>query len=148
MIALSAPAQALLGSDAVAHVWTCNPDGSPQVSVVWVIVEDDEIVFGASADSRKVRNLQVNPRVVVSVEDDVRNSRGFQHHLIVHGQGRVMPGPDPVLMDRLARKYTGLSRHPLALRDSPSSAIVRVSVERIAGLGPWVDRTRTAVSAA
>ncbi len=148
MIALSAPAQALLGTDAVAHVWTCNPDGSPQVSVVWVIVEDDEIVFGASTESRKVRNLRQNARVVISVEDDVRNSRGFQHHLIVHGQGRVLPGPDPDLLDRLARKYTGLSRHPLALRDSPSCAIVRVSVERIAGLGPWVDHTRAGASAA
>lgn len=149
MIALSAPAQALLGTDAVAHVWTCNPDGSPQVSVVWVIVEDDEIVFGASSDSRKVRNLRVNPRVVVSVEDDVRNSRGFQHHLIVHGRAAVHAGPDPDLMDRLARKYSGLARHPLALRDSPGCAIVRVGVERIAGLGPWVDHTRTSgVSAA
>jgi PPOX class probable F420-dependent enzyme len=139
MNVLSAPAQALLGTDAVAHVWTCNPDGTPQVSVVWVIVEDDEIVFGADARSRKVRNLHLNRRVVLSVEDDERNTRGFQHHLVVHGQGIVHPGPDPELMDRLARKYLGLHRHPLALRDSPSSVVVRVAVDRIAGVGPWVD---------
>ena len=139
MNVLSAPAQALLGTDAVAHVWTCNPDGTPQVSVVWVIVEDDEIVFGADARSRKVRNLHLNPRVVLSVEDDERNSRGFQHHLVVHGKGVVHAGPDPALMDRLAGKYLGLHRHPLALRDSPSSVVVRVAVDRIAGLGPWVE---------
>lgn len=139
MNVLSAPAQALLGTDAVAHVWTCNPDGTPQVSVVWVIVEDDEIVFGADSRSRKVRNLHLNRRVVLSVEDDERSARGFQHHLVVHGQGIVHPGPDPALMDRLAHKYTGLRRHPLALRDAPSSVVVRISVDRIAGLGPWVD---------
>lgn len=136
---LPAPAQALLGTDAVAHVWTSNPDGSPQVSVVWVIVQDDEIVFGADANSRKVRNLRLNQRVVLSVEDEERNARGFQHHLIVHGRASVNSAPDPALMDRLARKYLGLERHPLALRDSPTSVVVRVTVDRIAGSGPWVD---------
>ena len=139
MISLSAPAQALLGSDAVAHVWTSNPDGSPQVSVVWVIVDGDDIVFGADTSSKKVRNLRVNPRVVLSVEDDVRNHKGYQHHLVVHGRATVHDGPDPALMDRLAHKYLGLSRHPLALRDAPSSVVVRVAVARIAGVGPWVD---------
>jgi hypothetical protein len=71
--------------------------------------------------------------------------RPTTHHQFA---SRVLPGPDPLLMDRLARKYTGLSRHPLARRDSPGCAIVRVSVERIAGLGPWVDHTRAGVSAA
>lgn len=143
MIVLPAPAQALLGSDAVAHVWTANPNGSPQVSVVWVIVHDDEIAFGADAGSMKVRNILQNARVVLSVEDDERNSRGYQRHLILHGQARVLPRPDPLLMDRLARKYLGLDRHPLALRDSPTSVVVRVAIERIAGLGPWVESSQS-----
>lgn len=142
MVALSAPVQALLGTDAVAHVWTANPDGSPQVSVVWVLVEGDEIVFGADASSRKVRNIRTTPRVVLSVEDDVRNHKGYQHHLVVHGHATVHPGPDPALMDRLAGKYLGLSRHPLALRDSPTSVVVRVGVTRVSGVGPWVDDAR------
>lgn len=139
MYVLPAPAQALLGTDAVAHVWTTNPDGSAQVSVVWVLVQDDEIVFGADAASRKVRNIARRPQVVLSVEDNARNARGFQRHLVVHGLAALHPGPDPHLMDRLAHKYLGLQRHPLALRDSPSSVVVRVSVQRIAGVGPWVD---------
>lgn len=139
MFVLPAPAQALLGSDAVAHVWTSNPNGSPQVSVVWVICQDDEIVFGADAASRKVLNVATNPRVVLSVEDIERNERGFQRHLVVHGQARVESGPDPALMDRLAYKYLGLERHPLSLRDSPTSVVVRVTIERIAGEGPWMD---------
>jgi len=142
MISLSAPAQALLGTDAVAHVWTSNPDGTPQVSVVWVLVEDDQIVFGADATSRKVRNIRLNSRVVLSVEDDVRNHKGYQHHLVVHGHAAVDPGPDPALMDRLAHKYLGLQRHPLAQRDAPTSVVVRVGVDRIAGVGPWVDDGR------
>ena len=138
MNVISAPLQALLGTDAVAHVWTMNPDGSPQVSVVWVIARDDQILFGTAGNSIKARNLAANPRVILSVEDTERNERGFQRHLVVHGRAVIEPGPDPVLMDQLAMKYTGLRRHPLALRDSPSAVVVRVSVDRIGGLGPWI----------
>ncbi len=138
MNVISAPLQALLGTDAVAHVWTMNPDGSPQVSVVWVIARDDQILFGTAGNSIKARNLAANPRVILSVEDTERNERGFQRHLVVHGRAVIEPGPDPILMDQLAMKYTGLRRHPLALRDSPSAVVVRVSVDRIGGLGPWI----------
>lgn len=135
---LSAPAEALLGSDAVAHVWTSNRDGSPQVSVVWVVVRGDQIVFGCDAASQKARNLRREPSVVLSIEDDVRTAQGFQRHLIIRGTATLEGGPDPALMDQLAVKYTGLARHPLASRDSPSSVIVRVAIDRISGIGPWV----------
>lgn len=145
MSSLSAPAQALLGSDAVAHVWTRNPDGTPQVSVVWVVVQGDEVVFGCSSASRKARNLQHDPSIVLSVEDDVRNDQGFQRHLVIRGTARLMPGPDPKLMDRLAAKYVGLDRHPLAIRDAPDAVVVRVTVDRISGVGPWVEPASSVV---
>jgi PPOX class probable F420-dependent enzyme len=139
MAEVLAQADALLGSDAVAHVWTSNPDGSPQVSVVWVIAQGDEIVFGTDASSQKARNLHRDDRVVLSIEDTERNERGFQRHLLIRGRARIEPGPDPALMDRLAMKYTGLARHPLAMRDSPTSVVVRVEIDRISGVGPWVE---------
>ena len=148
MYTIPAPVQALLGSDAVAHVWTNNPDGSPQVSVVWVIAQDDEVLFGTDGASVKARNLARDPRVILSIEDNERNDRGFQRHLIVRGRATIEPGPDPALMDRLAHKYLGLRRHPLAMRDAASSVVVRVSVERLSGVGPWIDELAVAPSAA
>ncbi|MBK9180062.1 MAG: TIGR03618 family F420-dependent PPOX class oxidoreductase [Acidimicrobiales bacterium] len=139
MVAIPAPAQALLGSDAVAHVWTSNPDGSPQVSVVWVLVRGDEILFGTDGASRKAQNLARNPRVILSIEDSERNERGFQRHLVVHGRATIDGGPDPAVMDAMAMKYLGLDRHPLAIRTSPTAVVVRVEIDRISGLGPWVD---------
>jgi PPOX class probable F420-dependent enzyme len=138
MSTLTAPAQALLGSDSVAHVWTRNADGSPQVSVVWVLVDGDEIVFGCDRDSRKARNLRRDAAVVLSIEDDTRTEHGYQRHLVVRGRATVDEGPQPELMDRLAFKYLGLDRHPLGVRDNPSSVVIRVEVERISGLGPWM----------
>ena len=76
---------------------------------------------------------------MLSIEDVERNERGYQRHLIVRGNASIDPGPDPVLMDQLALKYLGLERHPLAVRDSPSTVVVRVAIERISGVGPWID---------
>ncbi len=138
MVSIPASAQALLGLDAVAHVWTNNLDGSPQVSVVWVLAQDDEILFGANVNSQKAKNLAREPRVLLSIEDTERNQRGFQRHLIIRGHASIKPGPNPALMDRLALKYAGLHRHPLALRNSPDCVVVRVTVDRISGVGPWI----------
>jgi PPOX class probable F420-dependent enzyme len=137
----SASAQAVLGSDAVAHVWTTNADGSPQVSVVWVIARDDEILFGTDASSQKAKNLRRDNRILLSIEDEERNARGYQRHLVIRGRAHLEPGPDAALMDQLAAKYTGLQRHPLALRDSSTSVVVRVEVERLSGVGPWIETT-------
>lgn len=148
MHTIPAAAQAVLGSDAVAHVWTTNRDGTPQVSVVWVIAQDDEILFGTDRASQKARNLARDDRIVLSIEDEERNERGYQRHLVIRGRAHIEPGPDPDLMDRLAEKYTGLRRHPLALRDSPSAVVVRVEIDRLSGVGPWIDDDTTVGAAA
>jgi PPOX class probable F420-dependent enzyme len=139
MSTIPAIAQAVLGSDAVAHVWTQNADGTPQVSVVWVIAQGDEILFGTDARSQKAKNLARDDRIILSIEDVERNERGYQRHLVIRGRARIEPGPDPDLMDRIALVYTGLRHHPLALRDSETSVVVRVEVERMSGVGPWID---------
>ena len=144
MTMFSAVAQALLGSDAVAHVWTNNADGTPQVSVVWVVAQGDEILFGTDAKSEKCKNLTRDPRIILSVEDVERNERGWQRHLVVRGRAIIEPGPNPELMDRLAQKYTSLKQHPLTMRDSPTSVVVRVQVDRLSGVGPWIDETAAA----
>ena len=146
MSTIPAIAQAVLGSDAVAHVWTQNADGTPQVSVVWVIAQGDEILFGTDARSQKAKNLARNDRIILSIEDVERNERGDQRHLVIRGRARIEPGPDPDLMDRIALEYTELRQHPLALRDSDTSVVVRVEVERMSGVGPWIDGSASASS--
>ena len=141
MAEITAAAQALLGTDAVAHVWTRNEDGTPQVSVVWVLVNGDEILFGADRSSRKARNLLRDPNVILSVEDTERNERGFQRHLVIRGTAVVDQSISSRMIDDLCRKYVGLAHHPLSLRDSPSAVTVRVSIDRISGVGPWLQET-------
>lgn len=132
------PAQALLGSNALAHVITLNPDGTPQVSVVWCGVRDEQVLFCTEADTAKVRNIRRDPRVVLSVEDEARNAAGTQQHLVIHGEATVSGPVDRALCDELCRVYAGRADHPLNLRGSPTAVTVAVDVHRIGGNGPWV----------
>jgi PPOX class probable F420-dependent enzyme len=138
---IPAPAQALLGSDALAHVITRNVDGGPQVSVVWCGVRGDRVVFCTEGNSAKVRNLRRDPRVVLSIEDEVRNLAGAQHHLVVHGTATVLGPADPELCDELCRIYVGSADHPTNLKGSATAVTVAVDIERLAGNGPWMADT-------
>ena len=78
--------RAALCAGRLAHMVTLEPDGSPQVSLVWVGVDGDQIVSGHMSAWRKVQTLQRDPRVVLSVEAEGRNQRGLDHYLVVHGR--------------------------------------------------------------
>jgi coenzyme F420 hydrogenase subunit beta len=135
---ITAPAETLLGTDALAHVITMNSDGTPQVSVVWCAVREDRILFVTDGKSAKARNLRRNPNLVLSVEDEVRNRAGRQQHLVITGRASLIEGPpDPDLCDALCRTYVGMANHPLNLRYSPTAVTVSVEVTRIGGAGPW-----------
>jgi PPOX class probable F420-dependent enzyme len=136
---IPAPAQALLGSNALAHVVTLNADGTPQVSVVWCGVRDEQVLFCTEGTSAKVRNIRRDPRVVLSVEDEARNAAGTQQHLVVYGRAEVIGPADRALCDELCRVYAGKANHPLNLRSSPTAVTVAVDVDRIGGNGPWVE---------
>jgi PPOX class probable F420-dependent enzyme len=132
------PAEALLGSDALAHVVTINADGTPQVSVVWCGVREDRVLFCTEESTAKVRNIRRDPRVVLSIEDESRNLAGTQQHLLLWGRAYVIGGADRDLCDELGRVYVGRADHPLNLGDSETAVTVAVSVERLGGNGPWV----------
>jgi PPOX class probable F420-dependent enzyme len=130
-------AEVLLGSNALAHVVTMNADGSPQVSVVWCGVQGDVVRFVTEASTAKVRNLLRDPRIVLSVEDEQRNLRGHQHHLVLRGTAHIADGPDPALFDALCREYVGQVDHTAPLRSSATAVVVSVAIDEIGGNGPW-----------
>ena len=45
----------------LAHLTTLNPNGSPQVTVVWVGIEGEEFVMGHLAVHQKVKNIRRDP---------------------------------------------------------------------------------------
>jgi PPOX class probable F420-dependent enzyme len=133
-------ARKVLESDALAHIVTLNSDGSPHVTVAWVGLDGDEIVFATLPDQKKLRNLRRDPRVTLSLETDNLNQWGLTEYLILHGTARVTEGGAPELLQELAYTYIGPDVKFPAMPNPPPGFVTRITVERIGGVGPWAPR--------
>src|SRR5215472_659106 len=91
-----------------AHLTTLNPDGRPQVTVVWVGIEGEEFVMGHLALHQKVKNIRRDPRVALSLLGDKTNAQGLREYIVVYGNARVSEGGAVNLLQRLGRIYLGL----------------------------------------
>jgi PPOX class probable F420-dependent enzyme len=130
-------ARAILESAALAHLVTINEDGSPQVSLVWVGLEDGELAFASLGPRRKLDNIRRDPRVVVSFEGTEVDRLGLKQYLVVHGRARIEEGGGPELLQRLAHTYLGPGVKFPPMDDPPPGMVVRIAIERLGGVGPW-----------
>lgn len=133
-------ARAVLESKALGHLVTLGPDGSPQVTIVWVGLDGDEIVSGHLAAHQKVRNIRNDGRVVLSVETPKINEMGLQEYLVVYGTARITEGGAPELLQRLAHTYLGPDVKFPPMDNPPPGFVTRIAVDRVAGVGPWVQQ--------
>ncbi len=127
----------MLESAALAHLVTVNPDGSPQVSVVWVGVDGDEIVAGHVPNNRKVQNIRRDGRVALSIETDQRNEMGLTEYLVVKGTARITEGGAVELLRKLAKTYQGPDADFLPGDGLPGGYVTHIRVDKISGVGPW-----------
>lgn len=137
MTSLPDSARAVLESAALAHLVTLNPDGSPQVSVVWVGLDGDEIVAGHLPEHRKVRNIRNDSRVALSIETSTHNAMGLTEYLVINGTARITEGGAAGLLQRLARIYLGPDVRFPPVDNPPPGYITHITVDRISGVGPW-----------
>jgi PPOX class probable F420-dependent enzyme len=138
MPSLSEAARAVVESPALAHLVTLNPDGSPQVTVVWVGLDGDEIVAAHLPEHRKIRNIRNDSRVALSMETGRVNDMGLTEYLVVYGTARVTEGGAPELLQELAHTYLGPDVRFPPMDNPPPGYITHITVDRVAGVGPWV----------
>jgi hypothetical protein len=105
--------------------------------MAWVGLEGDEIVIGTLFDQAKLRNLRRDPRIALSFEAEGRNEYGLDHYLVLHGLARVTEGGAAALLGRLARTYLGPDVVFPGMPNPPAGWVIRVSVERLVGIGNW-----------
>jgi PPOX class probable F420-dependent enzyme len=139
MSVLNAAARSAIAAGNLAHLVTLDPDGSPQVSIVWVGLDGDDLVLGHLGEGRKLANLARDPRVAVSLETGQRNAMGLDEYLTVRGTATIEPGGAPELLQRLAHVYLGPDVRFPPMDDPPAGHIVRIAPERVGGVGPWTD---------
>lgn len=130
----------LIDSGSHAHLVTMNKDGSPHVTVVWIGIENNEIVCAHLPRNQKVRNIERNGRVVLSLEADTKSSYGLKEYAVVHGTARITEGGAPELLQKLAYVYMGPGVKFPPMENPPPGYITRIKVTRIEGVGPWVSK--------
>ena len=130
-------ARAVLEGPVLAHLVTLEPDGRPQVSIVWIGLDGDELVAAHLPEHRKVRNIRRDPRVALSIEAGTRNEIGLDEYIVIHGNARVTEGGAPELLQRLARTYLGPDVKFPPMDNPPAGYITHITVDRVGGVGPW-----------
>jgi PPOX class probable F420-dependent enzyme len=134
---LPAEARALIESGALGHLVTIGRDGAPQVSCIWVGLDGGQVVSGHLFEQQKLRNVRRDPRVVLSLEGTHIHPPGLKEYLVIHGTATVEPGGAPELLQRLAHVYLGPEVTFPPMEDPPPGNTLRITVERLGGVGPW-----------
>ena len=130
----------LIETGCPAHLVTLNPDGSPQVTVVWIGLDGDEIVSGHLPRNRKVRNIEKDPRVAISLETDTKSAMGLTEYAVLYGRARIQEGGAAELLQKLAYVYMGPGVKFPPMENPPPGYVTRIQVDKIAGVGPWTGR--------
>ena len=120
----------LLKDKAYGHVITFNPNGKPQITMVWMDVDGDDVLFNTSEGRRKTENLRRDPRVIVSVQD--RNNP--QAYAIVYGKATITDAGADEHIDGLAERFLGPGKK--VRQPGDKRVIVRIGVEKLGGTGP------------
>ena len=100
---ISANARALLEQPLFASLATIGPDGHPQVTVIWLHVEGDRVVFNTAKGRAKHRNMEGDPRVTVLLLDPANGYRYAE----LRGVAEITEEGADEGIDLLAQKYLG-----------------------------------------
>jgi PPOX class probable F420-dependent enzyme len=127
---LSDNARSKLDAPNLAFLATVMPDGSPQVTPVWIARENGRITFNTAVGRVKEKNMRRDPRVAISIADkkdpyDRVSIRGRVVEMTVGEEADRQ-------IDELARKYLGKDKYPWR---RPAETRVKVVVEPLSVIG-------------
>ncbi|MFG2120942.1 PPOX class F420-dependent oxidoreductase [Streptomyces sp. NPDC048710] len=130
--ALSDQLKSLLDGPVFIVVGTVQPDGSPQLSPVWVKRDGDQILFSTTVDRRKKKNLDRDPRVSVVVQDPEMPYVYGE----IRGTAEMTTQGGSELIDELSIKYTGKKYaefNPASAQDA-ERVVVRITPRKVVGM--------------
>ncbi|MGW2087971.1 PPOX class F420-dependent oxidoreductase [Streptomyces sp. NPDC001880] len=129
--ALSEELKALLDTPVFVTVATIQPDGSPQVSPVWVKRDGDDVLISTTVGRRKERNLNRDPRVSVVVQPFAAP----YNYAEIRGTAALTTEGGEELIDELSVKYTGrkYAEFNPASADDAQRVVVRITPRKVVG---------------
>ena len=129
----------LIGDGADATLVTLNPDGSPQVSLVWVAFrstpDGDELLTAHLGEHKKVRNIRRDPRVAVTIVHSGDVGKALRPYLLIQGTARIEEGGAPELLTSLSEALLDPDQFPP--KDAPPGFVTHIRIDKVGGIGPW-----------
>ena len=117
----------LTSKPAFAHVATLNPDGSPQVTPVWIDFDGTHVLVNTAKGRVKAKNFAREPRVAISIADPENPYRylGIQGRVV-----EITEAGGDAHIDKMAKKYLGKDSYPFR---APGEVrlIVKISPEKV-----------------
>jgi PPOX class probable F420-dependent enzyme len=99
----------LFENKAFANLATLMPDGSPQVTPVWVDFDGSHVIVNSARGRQKDRNMKRNPSVSLALSDPKNPYR----YLEVRGRvAEITEQGASEHIDKMAKKYLGVDKYP------------------------------------
>jgi PPOX class probable F420-dependent enzyme len=121
----------LFDKKAFANLATMMPDGTPQVTPVWVDYDGTHVIVNSARGRQKDKNLRRNPKVSLSIQDPDNPYR----YLEVRGHVTEITedGADEHI-DKMAKKYMGVDRYP-GRQSGEVRVIYKIEPQRTSSMG-------------
>jgi PPOX class probable F420-dependent enzyme len=123
-------AKALLDAPEFATIATINPDGQPQLSVVWIERDGDDVLVSTIKGRQKYRNVERVPKVTVLIFP----KDSPYEYAEIRGTATMTEEGGRELIDRLCTQYTGGDRYKgddgtdnvrVVVRITPTKVVIR-----------------------
>lgn len=116
----------LLAGPNYATLVTLNQDGSPHASIVWIDVDEGEVLVNTAEGRVKARNLHREPRAAVLV---TRGNDPYEWTSITGTVVASVGGPDALAhIDALSQRYDGRPWSPV---EGQERVVFRIRPDRI-----------------
>ena len=116
---------------ATCYLSTTMPDGSPQLTQVWVDTDGEHVLVNTVRGAQKLRNIERDPRVAVAVSDPDDPSRYFSV------RGRVLQATTEGAVEHveaLSERYLG-GPYPWYGGRDEVRVLLTVSVDKVHAMG-------------
>ncbi|GAA1158796.1 hypothetical protein GCM10009654_13680 [Streptomyces hebeiensis] len=129
--ALSDQLKEVLDGPVFVDIATIQPDGSPQVSPVWVKRDGDDLLISTTVGRRKEQNLRRDPRVSVVVQP----ADSPYTYAEIRGSATLTTEGGQELIDELSLKYTGkpYAEFNPASGEDAARVVVRITPRKVVG---------------
>src|ERR1700683_2565334 len=122
---------ALLPQPSLCYLATSMPDGSPQLTQTWADTDGEHILINSVEGFQKIRNIERDPRVAVTVSDPGNPARYFAV------RGRVLnvtADGAAAHIEKLAQRYLG-GPYPWYGGRDQTRLLMTIEARKISGTG-------------